>query len=124
MNNYITLDSLKYKTSAASWTVLTGAPRSARITLSGALDSAYNSSNAKQFNGQIIAPVTAEGAGWGTVINFRATAAKTQNLTLTDHHSVSYTIIMRVVEELSLSPMWDGVENEWHMDVEILAVTT
>lgn len=124
MNNYITLDSLKYKTSAKSWTPLTGAPRSARITLSGALDSSYADSSAMQWYGEIIAPVTAEGAGWGTIVNLRASIAKTQNLTMIDHYGTSYTIIIRVAEEYSLSSMWDGAENEWHMDVEVLGVPT
>lgn len=122
MNNYITLDSYKYYTSGNNWQRTMYTPRSFRITLAGSGDSAYGSVSNPMWVGEIIAPVTSPGTGWGTVTTLRTSLAKLQNLSMTDHYGTTYTVFVQPLGERSKTRMWDGASNKINFAVEVKSI--
>ena len=122
MNNYITLDGKKYKTNANDWEFRPMNPRTFRSTLSGSTDSTYGPVSLFAWAGSIVVPVTPIDAGWGGITNFKATINKQEDLTLTDHYGTAYTIMIMLSGMNSLTPKWDGAENEIHYAVEMMGV--
>jgi hypothetical protein len=121
MNNYITLDGYKYMTLHGEWVPVRKKPNTVRLLLSGATDVSYGPAAPKEWKGKIIAPITVD-AGWGSVDNLRATFAKRQGLSFTDHYAggaVTVHIIGDFPEE-SLTAMWDGAENEFRIPVRMV----
>ena len=120
MNNYITFDGKKYKTKHGDWVPKPFRPRTVRVTAGGSLDATFGPSAFNIWQGKIIAPVTPDGAGWGSVSDLRASMLKASSLSMTDHYGTAYTVV--VVgggEEESRSPMWDAASNEFLVNITL-----
>ena len=119
MNNYITLDGKKYKTTAKSWKPSVIIPNTIRFNLDGSLDATFGPATIYQFDGTIMAPVTAP-TGYGSVDNLRASLQKRQILTFIDHYNTTYSIVSTNYTEYSLSPKWDNTTNEIGFAVQLI----
>lgn len=121
MNNYITLDGYKYATNANKWEEVTFKPATVRYTLSGNLDVTYGDAAPREWLGEILAPVTARGEGWGTITTLKATLVKKSAVTFVDHYD--YSCDVHCVGEQrgrSLMPRWDDPQNVFFMPVRLV----
>jgi len=124
MNNYITLDTKKYKCPWKTWfphdsTV----PSEARMMLDGSLDATFGPAVVLTWSGEIIAPNTPEGAGWGTASDLLTSLQKKTTLSFTDHLGTTYTIVSRgTIKRKSLHANWDAASNEFYFNVNFMAV--
>lgn len=119
MNDYITFDSLKYRTNT-KWHPEPFVPNTSRELLSGNLDLTFGNTSLIYWIGEIVAPVTAPGAGWGTITNLRASLKKRQAFTMTDHYGTSYSVhALGPFMERSLSPNWDSATNTIYVGVRL-----
>lgn len=124
MNEYITLDSLKYPTLSTDWTSHLVVPSSDAMMLNGEVAVTFGPAARREWNGSIKAEVTARDTGWGTIADLRTTLAKLTTLSFTDHYSSSYTVLVQIAgPEISLSPMWDATSNEFAIKVKVKQVT-
>ena len=120
MNNYITLDSKKYKTMHKAWLPITDKPATLRRTLAGSLDVTYGPGVFNEWQGKIEVPVTAA-TGYGTIADLRTTVAKLTSVSMTDHYGATYTVhVLGPFTEESRSPMWDGSLNMIYVQVRIV----
>ncbi|MCK4975922.1 MAG: hypothetical protein KAS36_03230 [Anaerolineales bacterium] len=123
MNNYIVLDSLKYKTSFGSWKVRQRKPHSEKYTAAGTLDMTYGPASPYEWAGDILAPVTPDDGSYGDIDDLRATLAKCTSLSYQDHYGGSYTVhAIGPFTEESRSPMWDAASNGFRVDVKLVKV--
>jgi hypothetical protein len=121
MNDYLTLDGKRYKTKADSWKPVYGKPHTERRTLTGALDITYGPGTIFAWEGEIIAPVTAQGTEWGTVANLRTSLAKKQAVSMTDHYGQTYNVhCLGPHEERSLVNVWDSAVNVFYISVRLV----
>lgn len=117
------LDDKRYMTRAGSWRTQTLKPSTVRYTLAGTLDATYGPAAPYEWIGDIIAPVVAQGAVWGTIEDLRTSLAKVQSLSYVDHYGDVYTVhAMGPFIEDSLSPMWDGESNEFRVSARLIKV--
>ncbi len=120
MNDYITLDGHRYKTSAKTWHPEPNVPGSARILLNGDLDATFGAASVMMWTGEIIGPVTATDP-WGTIADLRTTLAKRQTFTMVDHYGTSYTVVFQgPFPERSLTQKWDSPTNEIMVKVRVM----
>ncbi len=120
-NNYITLDSLKYKTTHKSWRPAPNVPSTGRVLLSGALDVTFGAVALNTWNGEIVAPVVADAAGWGTIADLRAALAKKQIFTFIDHYGTSFSVYAQgPFTERSAAPDWSVNENVVYVTVKLM----
>lgn len=121
MNDYITLDGYKYRTPARSWVMTNHKPASVKPTLIGETDATYGPVTILEWRGEIAGPVTAPGAGWGTIATLRATLKKRSTLSFTDHYGTTRTVnVLGPFIERSLTPNWDAPSNQIYASVTIL----
>jgi hypothetical protein len=80
MNNYIEIDSKRYKTMFGDWAPFLAKPGTLRYTLDGNLDATYGPAAPKGWMGMIFAPITTEGAQWGSYDDLIASLSKLQGL--------------------------------------------
>ncbi len=111
MNNYITLDSKKYRCPFRQWEQLTDRPMSARFTWNGVADVTFGNGAFVIWEGAIRAEVT-PGTGFGSVSDIRNTLAKKSVLEFTDHYGGDYIVAVETAgPERSISAKWDGASN-------------
>ena len=123
MNNYIVLDGKRYKTLADTWTPQSVAPSSAEIMLDGALSTTYGPVSVMRWSGDIIAPVTPDGAAYGSVADLRTSLLKREQLSFSDHYGTAYTVHAELRSgEKSMGPKWDSPSNEIYFDVALQGV--
>lgn len=123
MNNYITLDTKKYMTKHKGWEPIYDKPGVVRLVLSGSIDVTWGPAVITGWRGLVIGPVTAPGAGWGTIANLRTTIQKTDVVGFTDHYGNSgNVIILGSLREDSKSSMWDSPSNEFTVEVELVII--
>jgi hypothetical protein len=121
MNDYLRLDTKRYKTKAENWKPVYGKPHTERRTLTGELDITYGPGTIFAWEGEIIAPVTPQDSAWGSIVNLRATLAKKQAVYLTDHLGVSYFVhCLGTHEERSLMNVWDSEFNVFYVSVRLV----
>ncbi len=122
MNNYITLDGLKYHTSAKSWKPDQNVPATVRLMMDGSLDATFGVKSLMIWNGEIEGPVTPEGEGWGTIDDLRTTLLKRTTLSFQDHYALTtYTVVAQgPYAERSLGNKWDEVENVIYKTVRLV----
>lgn len=123
MNDYVSIDSKKYHTTARSWRPSPITPSTTRLLLSGNLDAAYGPATLLQWEGEVCGPVTSPGTGWGTISDLRTSLAKRQKLTFVDHYGTSYTgsVITGPFKERSLIPKWDSSDNVIYVLVKVIS---
>lgn len=119
MNDYVTLDTKKYKTSALAWEPLPVVPATLRIALSGDTDTVFGPVALMRWEGEMLAKVTPE-SGYGSILDLRLSLKKLQSLAFIDHYGASYTVLAQQVGERSVTPMWDGALNEFHVGVVLM----
>ena len=120
MNDYIILDGLKYRTPARSWAPAEHKPASVKSTLLGEVDATYGSTTTVEWRGEIAAPVTAPGTGWGTIADLRLSLKKRLALSFTDHYGTTRTVhVLGPFPERSLSAKWDSPSNTIYKTVQI-----
>lgn len=123
MNNYLKLDGYKYMTPARNWRPIPSKPATTRVNLDGSTDVTYGPATINQWVGDIIAPVTAPGGGWGTKALLDVTIAKRQAVAFEDHYGNACNVhVLGSFEAISRSPMWDGASNEFLVAVVLLKV--
>jgi len=88
MNDYITLDGYKYRTPARNWAPAEHKPASVKTTLLGEVDATYGPTTTYEWRGEIAAPVTSPGTGWGTIADLRLSLKKRSALSFSDHYGV------------------------------------
>jgi hypothetical protein len=130
-NNYVTINdnagtSLKFKTVFRNWRPAPITPSSSRVVLSGDLDVTFGAATLKSWMGELVAPVTADGSGWGTIADLRTLLKKRQVFTFTDHDATAYsnTHILGPFIERSLMLKWDSAANVVYVTVKILSKVT
>lgn len=98
-------------------------PGSDELALNGQSLVTFGPASVMTWQGNIKAPVTPRGEGWGDVDNLRTTLQKLSTLSFTDHYSNTYTVVVRQTQpEQSKTPMWDGASNEIAFPVEVKQV--
>lgn len=121
MNNYITFDTLKYMAPHLAYAPIRNKPATERLTLSGASDVTYGPGVVLEWVGEIIAPVTPEGTGWGDVDDLRYSLEKREPLALIDHYNVASVVYaLGPHGEVSFVPMWDAASNEFRVSVRFV----
>lgn len=121
MNDHIVLDGYKYAVLSRSWKRAPKTGKSVAATLNAALDVTFGPLTLFETSGEIVAPVTPKGSGWGTIATLRASLAKTQTLSYTDHYGLTSLAAVLDGEESSRSPMWDGPSNAWLVEVRMVS---
>jgi hypothetical protein len=120
MNNYITLDGYKYQTLAENWVPASVRPVSAQMLMSGGIDVVFGPSVMKRWTGIIRVLPTSE-SGWGGISELRASYAKLQSLSMTDHWGDTYTVtLLGDLEEMSLAAKWDSASNRFLIPTEMV----
>ncbi len=104
MNDYITLDGYKYRTPARNWAPAEHKPASVKTTLLGEVDATYGPTTTYEWRGEIAAPVTSPGTGWGTIADLRLSLKKRSALSFSDHYGVRVRTCTGPFPERSLSP--------------------
>lgn len=121
MNNYVTFDTLKYKAPHGAFGPIRNKPMTERITLSGASDVTYGPGTHIEWVGELFAPVTPEGTGWGDISDLRASFEKREALPFIDHYNNATTVYASGPHgEISLTPMWDAASNEFRVSVRFI----
>jgi hypothetical protein len=126
MNDYVTINDgtpLKYATVQKNWRPEIIVPGTERVLLSGNLDATFGPASFMSWSGEIVAPVTANGAGWGTLATLRTALKKRQLVTFTDHLGTAYSncYFRGPFTERHLQPVWDAATNICYVKVQILA---
>jgi hypothetical protein len=118
MNNYITLDTYKYKTLQRAWVPSRNTPSTSRVTLLGDLDITFGHVTLLTYQGELVGPVSVAdtskypGGGWGTITELRASLGKKQALAFTDHEGLTMNVHARgPYPERNLLPDWDNTNN-------------
>jgi len=120
MNAYVTLDGNKYSAPHGQWAPSTDRPVVVRRLLSGGTNVTFGPAPIQRWQGQLNASVT-PASGFGDIDDLRATVAKLESLSFTDHYGTSYTVVVdRSVGEESLSPVWDSAENKFKVSLTLL----
>jgi len=123
MNNYIVLDTKKYKCPKDGWQPIIGKPTQVRYNLDGTTDITYGPAVPYEWIGQIIAPNTPFDGGWGSYDDLMETLAKTEDLAFVDHYGNAYTVVaLGPIVPLSKSPMWDAPSNEYQVQTRLVRV--
>jgi len=118
MNDYLTIDSYKYRTSHKSWRMSIQPLATSRVLLDGSLDVTHGPTTLYLFAGEIMAEVSPD-TGFGSILNLRATLEKKQAFTLSDHYGTAYTVhAIGPFIERSLSPKWDSATNIIYVQVQ------
>lgn len=123
MNNYITLDSKKYHT-LEGWAPDTVRPSKFDTYLNNKTGAVYGHTSYRQWSGQIIAPYTSPGTGWGTIADLDTTLAKKQNLSFTSHDSIIVTVNVVSSGRKSLIRKWDAASNKWYVSITIREIVS
>jgi hypothetical protein len=121
MNDYIKLDSKKYRTNAKNWAPKSiRKPMTVRNCLNGDLDVTYGPGVNYYWDGEIEAPNTAD-TGWGTYSDLITTLKKTVGVNFEDHYATSYTVHTNPGKSRSLASRWDSTSNKYYVQVGIVA---
>jgi hypothetical protein len=121
MNNYVVFDTLKYKAPHGNFGPIRNKPATERVTLSGKSDITFGPGTLVEWVGELIAPVTPDGTGWGDIDDLRYSLGKRTYLAFIDHYGVAHTVYaLGAHAESSLTPMWDGASNEWRVSVRFV----
>jgi len=129
INNYISINdgsnTYKYKTTSRSWKYQPEQPSSMRLRLDGNIDITYGPALVHSWEGEIIAPVATQPAGWGTVATLRTQLAKKVVFQFTDHYGATFTdtAIEGPFREDSIQPDWASNENEILVKIRVTATT-
>ena len=120
MNDYITLDNLKYKTTAATWVETEVSPRQLKRLLSSKGDVTFSASAYKTWKGEIVAEITARSADYGTLTTLEASLREKSALSMIDHKGNSCSVyVAGIMEKRSATPDWEGASNKFYIPVEI-----
>lgn len=124
MNNYITLNSLKYKTRASDWVPVTVVPGTHRALLSGSADVTFGPSTFSEFRGTIIVPEEAgEESEWGDRADITTVIGSRETIIMNDHFGNELNVVVfGEFPQQSVSPMWDAPSNEWYIPVRIIVL--
>jgi hypothetical protein len=121
MNNYISLDGLKYYTPNKYWSPVEDKPATIRQTLLGATDVTYGPAVFCEWRGQIEGPVTPKDGTWGSITTLRTTIAKMVAVAFVDHYGTGMNVhALGPFQERSLSPRWDSASNSIYVTVRIV----
>lgn len=122
MNNYITLDGKRYKTTKKSWTPAIITPMQSRDYINGDLNATFGPTSLLMWDGDLIAPSTAENL-YGTIADINKTLAKRETVTFIDHHGTTYANahLIGPFQKRSFFPNWDVSENPIFVSVRIKA---
>jgi len=123
MNDYVTLDSKKYKALFGQWGRQKRKPAKIRMLLSGAVDVTYGPGEWYIWEGAFIVPATPD-SGFGAPADLEASYAKTTTLAFTDHDGEEYTVhFVGVLDRKTLTPLLDGLYNRFIYQVRIIRVS-
>lgn len=122
MNNYISLDGKYYFTPFGRWSPpLINKPSTTKVTSDGSTDVTYGPASFLSWEGDIEAPVTAPGSGYGTVSDLMTSLAKRQALTFYDHYNTQYSVhAIGPFQSSSMSPKWDSASNIFLVTVNLV----
>lgn len=125
MNNYITLDGLRYKTPWKAWgppTIVN--PGTVRLMLNGSLDATYGQGTVYTWTGEIIGPAIPEAGEYGDIDDLLASLREKNGLSFTDHLGNAFTVYVRgEIKQRSMSPVWNSEENEIYVNVTLMGVS-
>ncbi len=123
INNFITLDGKKYKTSANNWLEIENSPRQHKRLLSSAGDISFGVNTFLAWKGDIFVDVSPTDILYGSFDDLQTTFRKKSSLTMIDHYGVSRSVVMGgTMEKRSILPDWADPSNEFHISVEITSL--
>jgi hypothetical protein len=123
MNDYISLDGKKYRTTHKQWQPMIDRPVVIKKLLSGSRNVTFGPAMKPIWQGAVRAPVTTSETGFGTIDDLRTTYAKLSTVAFTDHYGTSYTVVLdRRVNEASFTPKWDGNENKFEVNLTVVSL--
>ena len=123
INNYITLDGCRYKTSAVTW-----APKFERAVqikrlFSGNKDVSFGPSGMTTWEGDVIAPVT-PAANYGSIDELRALYSENTTQVFIDHYGNSYNVVLYgTIAEKSRLRVWDAASNQFLVPVVLVMIS-
>jgi hypothetical protein len=122
MNDYITLDGKRYKTTKKSWTPETVTPMQSKDYLNGDLNATFGATSLLMWEGVIIAPSTAPTL-FGSIKDIDKTLVKRETVSFTDHHGTTYANVHLIgpFAKHSLFPNWDVAGNPIYVSITIKA---
>ena len=122
MNKYIQLAGCKYATKGNEWIPRSQTPAQVIPTLSGRHDVVYSKALLLRYEGTIIVP-NVGATGYGDIDDFRLVYRALAPSTFIDHFGATYSVVfLGTVDENSLSTMWDGASNRYHIPVALAVV--
>lgn len=123
MNDYVTLDGLRYATVAEVWEPVMEKPHTERYTLLGQLDLTYGPAIPRAWEGEIIAPVTPRAENWGDIDDLAQTLAKKEAVSFTDHDGNQGMVhCLGSHRRRSLLNRWDDPQNQFYVEVRLVLV--
>ncbi len=117
---YIQLDGKKYAT-ARNWQPSMPKPVTARQLANGSLDVTYGAKNLRVWEGEIIAHVSENRAGYGSSSDIETSLKKLQGVTFVDHYSNSITVHIQQWKPRSLLPDLSAASNKFYYMVRLVA---
>ncbi len=122
MNDYITLDGFKYRTTHKQWQPMIDRAVVIKKLLSGARNVTFGPAMKPIWQGAVRASVTPE-AGFGSIDDLRTTYYKLSSVSFTDHYGTAYTVVLdRRVNESSFTSMWDAASNLFEVNLTVVAL--
>ena len=121
MNNYITLNGKKYKTSAKDWmpAQLTK-PGTVRVLANGEVDASYGPGVLMRWSGSVLASVTPE-KDFGTLADLMEALSLPRELLFTDHYGNSYYVhVVGEIKVKSMVNMWDAGSNRFSVNLNMI----
>ena len=123
MNDYIILDSKRYRVAHESWEPNEERPMVVRRLMSGGTTVTFGPATFTGWNGIVMADVGAV-APFGTPADLRTTYKKRTLLSFTDHFGAVHTVVIdRRVGEKSISPKHDASDNTIRMNLALIKVS-
>jgi hypothetical protein len=120
MNDYITLDSKRYRLAAETFEPNEDRPMTVRRLMSGATRVTFGPATFTGWSVTVMADVSAV-APFGTPADLRATYKKRSVLTYTDHFGATHSVVVdRRVGERSISPVHDAPDNTFRMTLTLI----
>lgn len=119
MNDYISINTKKYPTSANAWEPQIQKPSTFRLLLNGNTDTTYGAAKMAIWEGEIVVKVGEARSGYGTPSDLETALNTLGNITFIDHYGTTYSVVVQSWRRKSLGPKWDGSTNRLHYIVTL-----
>ncbi len=123
MNDYITLDGKKYRTTHKQWQPIIDRPVVIKKLLSGTRNVTFGPAMKPIWQGAVRAVASSPETGFGDIDDLRTTYEKLESISFTDHYGNNYTVVLdRRVNEASFTPKWDAPSNKFEVNLTVVAL--